>query len=116
MERTLTTTAILPSATALPGRAGLLRRLAPLWRHAAFSLALFGVVGTGAFVRLDVQRLRKDLDRSARAILEARVLNDRLGLEMEARRRAVAMEHAALSLGLGPQARLEVVDLPGVTP
>lgn len=100
MERTLTAhTLPLPSPSVLS-------RLLPLWRHAAFLLALFTVLAVGALVRLDVQQLRKDLDRTSRATLEAQVLHDRLVLEMEARRRAVAMEQVAGALGLDGRARL----------
>ena len=57
-------------------------------------------------VRLDVQGMRKDFDRNARLQREARVLNDRLHLEMDARRRAVAMEVVAGQLALGASAEI----------
>lgn len=105
MERTLT-------AHTLPARRLTVgQRILPLWRHAASAACLFIVLVVGAFIRLDVQQLRKDMDRTARASLEARVLHDRLVLEMESRRRSVAMEHAAGQLHLGPKARLEKVPL-----
>ncbi|MEZ4317560.1 MAG: hypothetical protein R3F61_08645 [Myxococcota bacterium] len=111
MERSMTT-----EATANPAPAGLAapftlgRRLLPLWRHAVFMAALFGVSGAGAMVRLEVQQLRKDLDRTSKAILDARVLNDRLTLEREARSRVVVVEAAATALGLSSAARLESVE------
>lgn len=101
MERTLTAHTL--SAPSSP----VLSRLLPLWRYAAAFLALFTILVVGALVRLDVQQLRKDLDRTSRATLEAQVLHDRLVLEMEARRRAVAMEKVATELGLGADARLD---------
>ena len=113
MERTLTPEATVPSAI-LPGRVGLFERLVPLWRHALFVAAVAAVFGVGAWIRLDVQQLRKDMDRSSRAILEARVLHDRLGLETQARRRAIAMEAAAAELGLGPTSKVEVLALTAV--
>lgn len=106
MERTLT-------AHTLPvPRRSVAARLLPLWRYAAFLAALFTVLAAGALVRLDVQQLRKDLDRTSRATLEAQVLHDRLVLEMEARRRAVAMERVAVELGLGGTAVLEKAEQP----
>jgi hypothetical protein len=81
-------------------------RLVPLWRHAAWLVALFGVCAFAVHVRLDVQELRKDLDRQGRRETEARVLNERLHLEMDARRRAVAMEQIAGRMGLTAQAQV----------
>ena len=106
MERTLT------AHTLATPRRGLTERLLPLWRYAAFLTALFTVLLTSALVRLEVQQLRKDLDRTSRATLEAQVLHDRLVLEMESRRRAVAMEQVAVQLGLDGQARLEHGEAP----
>lgn len=100
MERTLT------SPTSLPARPSLRLRVFPLWRLGVSAVVFVGLVVIGAYVRLEVQQLRKDMDRTSRATLEAQVLQDRLVLEMEARRRAVAMERAADQLGLGPQASL----------
>lgn len=113
MERTLIRTDVavdLPSAPATPAVAGALSRLIPLWRYAVYALTLFAVLAAAATVRLDVQQLRKDLDRNARATREARILNDRLHLEMDARRRILAMEQAAGRLELGPQARVVHVE------
>lgn len=113
MERTLTRTDIavdLPVSTAAPALGGTLRRLLPLWRYLVYAVALFAVLAAAATVRLDVQQLRKDLDRNARATREARILNDRLHLEMDARRRILAMEQTAARLQLGPQARVVQVE------
>lgn len=100
MERSLTTET--SSTLPLASRGIWMSRLAPLGRYAVFLVALFGVAAAGAVVRLDVQQLRKDDARTARAILEARILNDRLVLEMEARTRGSAMERSATRLGLQP--------------
>lgn len=75
-------------------------RLVPLWRHAVWFVALFVVSAVAVSVRLDVQQLRKDLDRHARMDTEARVLNERLRLERDSRRRAVAVEAIAQSMGV----------------
>jgi len=110
MERSMTarSTTTVPHGWVAPNQ--LVRKLLPLWRHAAFLAALFAVAGAGAMVRLEVQQLRKDLDRTSKAILDATVLNDRLTLERESRRRAVAMEAVAGGLGLSASARLDTVE------
>ncbi len=97
MERTLT--APLPRTT-------LLARLRPLARWGVALLLLVGILGTWLHVRIEATQLRHDLDRTARATLEARVLHDRLTLELQTRRRAVAMEKAAAALGLNADATL----------
>lgn len=112
MERTLTRTDVavdLPVSPATPAAAALshsLRRLVPLWRYAVYAMTMFAVLAAAATVRLEVQQLRKDLDRNARATREAQILNDRLHLEMDARRRVLAMEKTATRLDLGPSARI----------
>ena len=125
MERTLTSelSASLPrgatDAHGLPAPRpaihplGLIRRLLPLWRHVAFLAALFGIAAAGAMVRLEVQQLRKDLDRTQGAILDARVLNDRLTLENEARHRVMEVERAATEHGLSASARIETISAAG---
>jgi hypothetical protein len=125
MERTLTSelSASLPRGAtdahglSVPrpaiGPLGLVRRLLPLWRHVAFLGALFGIAGAGAMVRLEVQQLRKDLDRTQGAILDARVLNDRLILENEARHRVMEVERAATEHGLSASARIETIPAAG---
>lgn len=93
-------------ATSAPEWRGTLARLAPLWRHAVFVVALFTLLATWVHIRVEVQQLHKDLDKSGRAFRESRVLNDRLRLELDARRRAVALEAAAARLALGESARV----------
>jgi len=80
------------------------RRFLPLWRHAVWLVALFLVLAAWVQVRLEVQSLRADLDRNTRMSREARILNDRLRLEMDARRRASNVEAVALRLGMGADA------------
>lgn len=84
--------------------AGRLERLVPLWRHAVWLVALFALLTMWVDVRVDVQQVRKDLDRSGRAHREARIQNDRLQLELDARRRSVVLESAARQLAAGDQA------------
>lgn len=100
MERTLA----LPTAELLAPAARRWQlgasRLLPLWRHAVWLVALFLVLAAWVQVRLDVQQLRTDLDRNTRMSREARILNDRLRLEMDARRRASAVESVAVRLGM----------------
>lgn len=100
----------VPVASFGPRARELARRALPLWRHAVWGGTLFAVLSLAASVRLDVQQMRKDLDRNARHTREARVLHDRLRLEMDARRRAVAMEAVAAQLQLGPEARVQKVE------
>lgn len=111
MERTLTHAGVadagVPSASAWSDG---WRRLIPLWRHAVWLMSLFAVLSVAASIRLDVQQMRKDLDRHNRVAREARILNDRLRLEVDARRRAVAMEQAAARLQLGPHATIVRVE------
>lgn len=95
----------LPTTTT-PEWRGTLSRLAPLWRHAVFVTTLFVLLAAWVEIRVEVQQLRKDLDRSGRAFRESRVLNDRLRLELDARRRAVALEAAAARLSVGESARV----------
>lgn len=83
-----------------------LRWMIPLWRHAVWLVALGALLTIWVDIRVDVQQLRKDLDRSGRAFREARVHNDRLRLELDARKRAFALEAAAAQLGLGDNAQL----------
>jgi cell division protein FtsL len=80
------------------------RRLLPLWRHAVWLVALFLVLAAWVQVRLDVQQLRADLDRNNRMSREARIMNDRLRLEMDARRRASNVEQVAVRLGMNGDA------------
>jgi hypothetical protein len=111
MERSLNTAAANTVAAAGPTewQTGL-RWLLPLWRHAVWLVALFALLTLWVDIRVEVQQLRKDLDRSGRAFREARLHNDRLRLELDARSRAFALEAAATELGLSDQASL--VDVP----
>jgi hypothetical protein len=103
---------VRPLAPSLPGTSGLrtltlaaaphVQRLWPLWRYAWFLAALFVVSAIAVAVRLDVQQVRKHLDRNDAAMREAEVAHQRLLLEIDARRRAVAMQGVAAELGLGP--------------
>ena len=94
--------------------APVLVRIAPLWRHGVWLATLFVVLVAAAAIRLDVQQTRADLARNARAVREARILNDRLRLEVDARRRVVAMEAVAARLQMSSVAR--VVRVGGDTP
>lgn len=84
-------------------------RLVPLWRHAVFLIALFVVLAAAVVIRLDVQRLEMALDRNDRAQRGAEVLNERLLLELSARRRLQATEGLAAGLGAGPGIEVEHV-------
>jgi hypothetical protein len=79
-----------------------MRRLWPLWRYAWFLASLFVVSAVAVAIRLDVQQVRKHLDRNDTAMREAEVAHQRLLLEIDARRRAIAMQGVAGQLGLGP--------------
>ena len=109
MERTVNTAETTGAVVTSEWRAAL-RWLVPLWRHAVWLVALFLLLTLWVDIRVDVQQLRKDLDRSGRAYREAQVHNDRLRLEIDARRRAFALEAAAKELGLSDRASL--VDVP----
>lgn len=78
-------------------------RFFALARHAVWLVSLFVVLAGWVQVRHEVQQLRKDLDRSGRARHEAQILNDRLQLEVDARRRTAAMEQIAAQLHLSDQ-------------
>jgi hypothetical protein len=97
---------------ATPEWRGTLARLAPLWRHAVFVASLFVLLAAWVEIRVEVQQLRKDLDRSGRTHRESRVLNDRLRLELDARRRAVALEADAARLSVGQSATVVRVAAP----
>ena len=110
MELTSPRTTSLPQTTPVGVRESLrtpeLRRLLPLWRHGVWLCSLFAVLACAAAIRLDVQQMRKDLDRNTRAQREARILNERLQLEVASRRRAVAMEAIAVQLAMTSDARI----------
>ena len=113
MERTLNTPPAVAGVEDGTVRR-LVERLKPMWRYAVFTVCLFAVSAFAVAVRLDTQGMRKDLDRNTRLQREAQVLNDRLTLEMDARRRAVAVEAVAGQLGLGVGA--EMVRVPETSP
>jgi hypothetical protein len=71
--------------------------------------AFAAVLSCAVAVRLDVQRIRKDYERTLRTQREALVLQDRLRLELDARHRATAMEELAMRYDLVADPR--VVDL-----
>jgi hypothetical protein len=112
VERTVTRSLPLPETTAFDlavpplSDPASVARLIPLWRYVAFTAALFVVLSFWVHTRVAVQELREDLDKVGRAQREARVTNDRLRLELDARRRAIALEGAAVDLGLGERARV----------
>ncbi len=85
------------------------KRLLPLWRHAVWLMALFVLCAISVGVRLDVQKARIELDRNAAMQAEARIVNERLTLEYDARRRAVAMENVASHFALGGNSRVVTV-------
>ena len=86
MELTSPRSTTIPQTTPVGVRDALrtpdLRRLLPLWRHGVWLCSLFAVLACAAAIRLDVQQMRKDLDRNTRAQREARILNERLQLEV----------------------------------
>ncbi len=112
MERVLAVACPAPAAEApaveapipsVPALGATVRRLIPLWRHAVWVVSLFAVLAAWVQVRVDVQQLRTDLDRNGRATREARIVNDRLRLEVDSRRRAVAVEALAAQLQMTSQ-------------
>lgn len=109
MNRTQTRAPMTTLTAASVGYIGL-PKLKGFWRFGVFLLCLFGVTAFSVMVRLDVQSVRKDLVQNARTQREAGILNDRLRLEMDARRRAVAVEVVATNLELGPDARIVTVE------
>jgi hypothetical protein len=101
-------TTLHPIGAALP-HVRTMGRFWPLWRHAVWASALFAVCTLAVGVRLEVQRIRKDLDRIGAEQRSAHVKNDRLHLEIDARRRATATRRAASDAGLVPDAKVVVV-------
>jgi len=69
-------------------------------RYGVWFACLVTVMMVWLQVRIEVHELRKDHDRTVTAIREARVLNQRLGLEIDSRRRIVEAERIAAELGL----------------
>lgn len=105
-------TTLHPIGAAMP-HVRMVGRFWPLWRHALWAAALFGVCTFAVGVRLEVQRIRKDLDRIGAEQRTAIVKNDRLRLEIDARRRATATRRAAAEAGLAPDAKVVVVRTDG---
>ena len=69
-------------------------------RHSVWVVAVMIVAAALVRVRLEVTELRERLDRSARGLEAAEVLNSRLAAELDARRGASSMQEAASTLGL----------------
>lgn len=84
----------------------LLGKMLPLWRHAVWLTAIFVVLSASLAIRLDVQQYRADLDRYARATQQAELTHDQMLLELDSRRRIVAMEQAAIALAMEPGVRI----------
>ncbi|MFT4625240.1 MAG: hypothetical protein ACI8PZ_003908 [Myxococcota bacterium] len=79
-----------------------LGRLRPLWRHAVFALILFAVSAAHVYVGVGVSQARTDLDRISGSNDRARLLNQRLELEIATRSRTVRMEEVAAHLEMTP--------------
>jgi hypothetical protein len=112
MERLIQSFTKLPMG--LPGTEARLSRDAmtianviPLWRHMFWLAAVFTALVVSVEVRLDVQQLRKDLDRNERSQRSADVVNDRLRLEYDSRRRAESV--AAVASRMGIEETVEIV-------
>lgn len=79
-------------------------------RYGIWLACLIVVVMVWLQVRIEVHQLRRDLDRTGAAIRKARVLNQRLALERDARRRLIEAERVAAELGLTDD--VEIVEAP----
>lgn len=96
-------------ATALPtlaptrAKVGQWSLLRPMRRYAVAVVLLFLLLAAGVWVRLQVQQLEIDLDRNDRAQRAATVLNERLELELRARRRLHAVQGYAVQLDATPE-------------
>ncbi|MEZ4241871.1 MAG: hypothetical protein R3F59_38120 [Myxococcota bacterium] len=101
--------ATIPVPTTVHEWQAVARRLVPLWRHGVWLVALFALLTLWVDIRVDVQQLRSDLDRTNRAHREAQIQRERLRLELDARRRSSALEGLASSLDLAPGAEVVVV-------
>jgi hypothetical protein len=84
--------------------------LGPLKGYGVWMVAVFLICAASAAVRLDVQQLHRELDRTHRAQREARMQNERLSLELAVRNRAAELEGAAGASGLGAQVVVVHVD------
>lgn len=85
------------------------RRLLPLWRHAVWMGSCFVLAAIAVGVRVEVQELRKDIERAESQQREARLLHERLQLEVDARRRTAAVEAVAAELAIVTPASVERV-------
>lgn len=85
------------------------RRLVPLWRHGVWMTSCFVLAAMAVSVRVEVQELRKDIERAEYRQREAGLLHERLQLEVDARRRAAAVEAIATELSVGAHVQVERV-------
>lgn len=102
MSRLLNRSLQLPAVVApvLPITGWSMPRLRPLWTHAVWIGALFAVALLAVNVRLDVAELNRSLERNYQLQREAKVLHERLALELDTRRRVAALEQRAVALGI----------------
>ena len=89
--------------------------LKPLVRYLFIGAVLFAFAVLGVMVRVESQEIRKDIDRNRRMQDSAQLLNQRLRLELDARRRVMAVESAARSLGIDAPAEVTRVAEPPVS-
>lgn len=94
----------MPATSQSPAPSVLRAAITTVAPYVAWLVALFVVLAWWVQVRLEVNQLRQDLYRNAAAHREAALFNERLKLEMDARRRTVAMERAARRMGLSREA------------
>lgn len=85
------------------------RRLLGLWRHGVWIGACFTLLAVAVSVRVEVQSLRKDIERAEARQREAALLQERLMLEVSARTRAASMERLAVEMKLATPAVVERV-------
>lgn len=102
----------IPALAQSRGLAGALALIQPVGWHLLWMLAVFGLLIVAVFVRLDVQQFEINLDRNDRAQRAASVLNERLELELRARRRLQVVQGYATQLHAVPEA--PVVRVEGV--
>ena len=85
------------------------RRLLGLWRHGVWIGSCFALLAVAVSVRVEVQSLRKDIERAEARQREAALLQERLLLEVSARTRAASMERLAVEMNLATPAVVERV-------
>jgi hypothetical protein len=93
----------------LGGWASPWRRLLPMWRHVVWMGGCFVIAAVAVAVRVDVQDLRKDVERTQDMQKEALLLHERLQLEVDARHRAAAVEAMATELAIVTPASVEII-------